>query len=328
VTVASAPAAVDVAPPRDEADEAAVEAPAVLRVIWGDPPHTAEHLALWSLRRFGPRAESAVAKLRSREPESDHDELERLVVQRQTRVATTEGAFVGGPFIVLIPVAFCAALLAQAQMVFELAAVAGHDPTDELRAAELLVLLGAYSSTEEAAAGLAEVPSDSGSRTGSRVPRLDAVKRLAYLIQILGPPDQKRSAFRETIGWIGIGFLFLVGLALPLVWVPYMAYSTHRATRRMAVRAVRFYSSDDAGRERAVAAADGAVAIGGTVAFARVVLMVVFPIIVGLVALLTGFSFAGGRWLTATLFLLVLSALATLGWLAYRRRRLQKGSSG
>jgi hypothetical protein len=319
----------DIAPPRGEADDVSLEAPGVLRVIWADPQHTAEHLALWSLKRFGPHAESAVDTFRSRQPPPDREELEQLVVDRQARVAATEGAFVGGPFIILIPVAFCAALLAQGQMVFELAAVAGRDPTDEQRAAELLVLLGAYPTTEEAAAGLAKVPRDIGSREGSRLPagtRIDAVRRLAYLIEILGPPDQWRGRFRETIGWIGIGFLFLIGLVLPLVWVPYMAFSMNRSTRRVAVRARKFYSPDGAGPS-AVATSGGGVVVGGVVAFARMVLMVVFPIVVGLVALLTGFSFAGGSWLTAGFFLLAVSALATLCWLGYRRWRLRKGSS-
>jgi len=45
--------------------EAAVyEAPAVLRLLWADPQYMPEHLAIWSLKYFGPRAESAVAKLR------------------------------------------------------------------------------------------------------------------------------------------------------------------------------------------------------------------------------------------------------------------------
>jgi hypothetical protein len=44
--------------------------------------------------------------------------LEAAVVEHQTP-STTEGAFVGGPFIGLLPVAFCAAMLAQAQMELE-----------------------------------------------------------------------------------------------------------------------------------------------------------------------------------------------------------------
>jgi hypothetical protein len=318
----------DVTPSREAGHDAIADAPAVLRMVWADPEHTAEHLALWTLRRFGPRAESSVARLRARRPEPGRDELERLVVERQTRVATTEGAFVGGPFIVLIPVAFCASLLAQGQMVFELAAVAGRDPNNELRAAELLLLLGAYPTTEEAGAALAKVPRDTGSREGPRLPagrRIDAVRRLAYLIELLGPADQKRSVFRETIGWIGIGFLFLIGLALPLVWVPYMAFSMHRSTARMAVRARRYYSPTDAGQPVVVASDAGFIAGGGLIAFARMALMVVFPILVAVVGLLTGFSFAGGRWLTSAVLLLAVSALATLCWLGYRRWQLRKG---
>jgi hypothetical protein len=45
--------------------------------------------------------------------------LEAAVIEHQTRVSTTEGAFVRGPFIVLLAVAFCGAMLAHAQMELE-----------------------------------------------------------------------------------------------------------------------------------------------------------------------------------------------------------------
>jgi len=32
---------------------AVYEAPAVLRLLWADPQYMPEHLALWSLKRFG-----------------------------------------------------------------------------------------------------------------------------------------------------------------------------------------------------------------------------------------------------------------------------------
>jgi hypothetical protein len=142
------------------------EAPAVLRIIWADPQHMAEHIALWSLARFGPRADAALETLRNKKPDADRDELEGLVVQKQTRVAMTEGAFVGGPFIVFVPIAFCAALLAQAQMVYELASVFGHEPNDRTRAAELLVLLGAYESTHDATIAIAKITREPGRRDG------------------------------------------------------------------------------------------------------------------------------------------------------------------
>jgi hypothetical protein len=308
-------------PPGDDV----FEAPAVLRIVWADPQHMAEHIAVWSLARFGPRADAAVKNFRSNRPDADRDELERLVIERQTHVATAEGAFVGGPFLVLIPFAFCAALLAQAQMVYELAAVAGHEPNDRMRAAELLVLLGAYESTDEATNALAQMTRDPRSREGKRLPRgtrWEMVKRMAYLLGLLGTGDDTRSRLRVALGWTGVGVLCLVGLVLPLVWVPYMAYSMRRSTVRLGNRARTYYvgHTGDAGvtvRRREV------VRVGGTAALARTVFFVVLPIGAAVVALLTNSSFAGGRWTGSGLLLLVVSALVTLGWFGLRwwRRR-------
>ena len=308
------------------ADDTLFEAPSVLRILWADPQHMAEHLADWSLARFGPRAGPAVERLRSGK-DVPREELERAVVERQTRVSMTVGAFIGGPFVVLIPFAFCAALLAQAQMVFELAAVAGRDPTEQERAAELLVLLGAYPSTDAARAALAALPRDTHG-AGKRLPagtRIDMVKRMMYLLEVLGPSDQKRSSFRETIGWVGVAVLVLVGLVLPLVWVPYMAYSSRRYALKMGRRARRFYATE--GASAVVMDADAApdeIQVGGAVAFARMAILIVFPVLVALVGLLTGFSFAGGSWLSAIIVLLVLSALATLGWVGFRWWRYRR----
>src|SRR6478736_599740 len=155
--------------PRSHA--AVYEAPAVLRLLWADPQYMPEHLAVWSLKYFGPRAESAVARLRESHPGADLGELEAAVIKHQTRVSMTEGAFVGGPFIVLLPVAFCAAMLAQAQMTLELAALAGYAPDDEMRAADLLVIQGAYGSTTEASTALAKLTRDPTRREGKRLPR-------------------------------------------------------------------------------------------------------------------------------------------------------------
>jgi hypothetical protein len=310
-----------------QSDEAVFEAPAVLRIVWADPQHMAEHLALWSLARFGPRADAAVEKLRGELSTAERDELDRRVIERQTRVAMSEGAFVGGPFIVLIPVAFCAALLAQAQMVFELAAVAGHEPNDRMRAADLLVLLGAYPSTDEASEALASLVRKPAGDSKKLHPgtRWDMVRRMAYLLGVFGI-DDRRSRFRVAIGWVGIGVIVLVGLVLPLVWVPYMAYSTRRSTLRLGERARRYYAAEQGEAGVTVRRRDVA-RVGGTAALARTAFFVVIPIIAALVALLTDFSFAGGRWDSAGLVLLAVSALATLGWIGYRwwRHRRRTG---
>jgi hypothetical protein len=312
------------------ADNAVFEAPAVLRIVWADPQHMAEQIAVWSLARFGPRADASVEKLRGRNPDADRNELEERVIERQTRVAMTEGAFVGGPFIVLVPVAFCAALLAQAQMVFELAAVAGYEPNDQMRAADLLVLLGAYESPDDATAALAAMSRAPNRRNGKKLPRgtrWAMVKRMAYLLGVLGTAYEKRSRLRIALGWGGIGVLFVVGIALPLVWVPYMAYSSRRSTLELGERAREYYAAAQPGEAGIIVRRRRAVRAGGTAALARTVLFVVLPIAAAFGALLTDVSFAGGRWAGAGLVLLVASALATLGWLGYGRWRHAKRRS-
>jgi hypothetical protein len=315
-------------------EDAVFEAPAVLRLLWADPQYMPEHLALWSLKHFGPRASAAVEKLRSSHPGSGPDELEAMVVERQTRVSMTEGAFVGGPFIILIPVAFCAALLAQAQMALELAAINGYAPTDQMRAADLLVIQGAYDSTNEAGAALAKVTRDPKQRQGKRLPRgtrISMVKRMAYMLGVLGSSDEKPSLVRSVLQYGLLGVVFLVGLVLPLVWVPYMGWAFRKSGLQMGARATEFYA------ERRTAEAGVTVRKAPTVRIAmsagviRMVLLIALPVVVAVIALSTGADIGTGRWVSAGILLIAVSGLATLAWFAYRwwrrRRRPASGSA-
>ncbi|MFI1165043.1 hypothetical protein ACH4UM_15855 [Streptomyces sp. NPDC020801] len=112
----------------------------LLREVLADPPHLPETLALFAVRRMGPRAKRAAESL----PRGEPVELRARLVARGRRNTVSQGAFVGGPFLVLVPVAFCAALLSQARLALDLAALDGRDPTGSERAAELLVLQGVY----------------------------------------------------------------------------------------------------------------------------------------------------------------------------------------
>jgi hypothetical protein len=65
-------------------EEAGVyEAPAVLRLLWADPQYMPEHLALWSLEHFGPRACSALERLGRSYPKAGPGELQAAVIERQ-----------------------------------------------------------------------------------------------------------------------------------------------------------------------------------------------------------------------------------------------------
>ncbi len=292
----------------------------------------AEHLALWSLKYFGPRAGRAADKLHAEHPDAPVEDLERRVIEHQTRVCMTEGAFVGGPFIVLIPVAFCAALLAQAQMAFELAAVHGYSATDQMRAADLLVIQEAYTSTDEAGAALAKVTRESTER--KRLPpgtRWNMLKRMAYLLGLIGSTDPDQSRLHGIFNVAVLIVTFLAGLILPLVWVPYMAISMRRSSLRMGKKAMAFYDAE--GTQEAgvtVTRARPAVSVGISAGLIRMVILIVIPIIVAVVALLTGTTVGTGKWLTAFFALLVFSALLTLAWLAYRwvRYRRARAAAG
>jgi hypothetical protein len=302
------------------------EAPALLRILWADPQHTAEHLALWSVKRFAGRATAAVEKIQRSQRAAEPDVMQRIVVERQTRVSMTEGAVVGGPFIVLIPVAFCAALLAQAQMVLELAALAGHAPGDEMRAADLLVLQRAYPSQERAQAALGGVRRDLDRRRDAKLPRGTrwlTVKRMALLLGVLGSEEQRPSLIRTVLQWIFLVLVFVIGLVLPLIWVPYMAVAMRRSSLDIGNRGARFYAlprNSNAGAD-VHAAPTVHVPIFGTVL--RSLFLIVMPIAVAGIALAFGVRLGSGKWLTAGLLFIVVSAVITAAWLGYRwwRRR-------
>jgi hypothetical protein len=305
-------------------DAAVYEAPAVLRLLWADPQYMPEHLALWSLKRFGPRASSAVEKLRVSHPGADQAELEAAVIQHQTRVSMTEGAFVGGPFIVLLPVAFCAALLAQAQMALELAVLAGYAPDDEMRAADLLVIQGAYASTAEASAALARL-TRGPSREGKRLPRgtrISMVKRMAYMLGVLGSSgEEKPSRLRSALQMVSVGAVFLVGLVLPLVWVPYMALAFRKSGLRMGAQASAFYA-ERRSEEAGVTVRNAPTArIAMSAGLIRMILLIAVPVVVAVIALATGADIGSGKWVSAGIFLIVVSGLVTLAWYCYRRWR-------
>jgi hypothetical protein len=67
-------------------DAAVYEAPAVRRPLRVDPQYMPEHLAVWSLKYFGPRAKSAVARLRESHPGAELRQLESAVIVHQTVV--------------------------------------------------------------------------------------------------------------------------------------------------------------------------------------------------------------------------------------------------
>ncbi|MDQ7910755.1 hypothetical protein RB614_40310 [Phytohabitans sp. ZYX-F-186] len=113
-------------------------------------------MALAAVRAIGPQARDWAALTRATYPAATADGLARLATRRFVRMAGAGGA-VSAAFGLLTPVAeLTATAWAQAALVLHLAAAYEHDPLDDERAVDLLVLLGVHASAEAARAALAE----------------------------------------------------------------------------------------------------------------------------------------------------------------------------
>ncbi|MFE5487354.1 hypothetical protein [Streptomyces sp. NPDC056527] len=266
---------------------------------------------------MGARAGRRVERLRREHPQATPAELRAMVAERGRRAVTAEGSFVGGPFILLIPFAFCGALLLQARTILELAGLDGRDTTDPERAAELLVLQGVYEDTDAARAGLLarRTPVDSARPRPGRFAALRyLVMRMARLLGILVPDDVGRSRLARIGQWVLVGAVFLIGLVAPLVWMPYMGVSYYRATTRLTDRATLFYvGSRDTRTERPARLRPEMVAAG-----LRALASILVPVVSVAVVLLTDLKLGGAHWPLIAL-LLILSPVVVGGLWLWRR---------
>ncbi|GAB7029208.1 hypothetical protein AB0G35_12650 [Streptomyces sp. NPDC021749] len=305
-------------------DSATVQAQALLPMIWADPQHMPEQLAFFAVRRFGPRAAAAMARRKQRKPEAGDDELAADVIAHGTRMTIADGAVLGGPFVVLMPLSFVAALLAQAQMLLELAALAGHDPTSERRVADLLVLQDVYPSTEAAEAALPDVPRHPPGGHG-RLPRRTRWSLLVRMAAILGITGggEKPSKLQRVVSTAVIGALFLVGMVLPLIWVPALAWIYRQNSSRLGAKAVQYYTPGATGdRVRHRRGLTRVPRAAGIAAILRFLALTVVPFLAAAAVLLAGIRVVGGFWGTALLVLFAVSLLAAGAWFVWHRSRL------
>ncbi|MFJ6939840.1 hypothetical protein [Streptomyces sp. NPDC101132] len=308
----------------------------LLRAVLADPGHLPEILASFASRRLGSAAARTVAKVRADHPDAGAEELRGMVASRGRRIVVTEGSFVGGPFIVVIPFAFCAALLAQLRMCLELGALAGRPATSPDRTAELLVIQGVYPDIPAARAALEKLAArtdrdgDLSPPPGPRPSRVAAlwslVKRMAYLLGLLGPEEDTSRLIVKIGRWVLVGLVFLVGMVAPLVWIPYLGWSYHRSTGELAARTVAFYgAATPAEAAEAVAEVHPTAADPGMVAAAlRTLSSLLVP--VGAVILVFVAAVDDSRWPLAAVTVTVLSLAVGAIWYVRHRMRHRRPS--
>lgn len=282
-----------------------------MRAARAQPGRLPELLADFATRRLGHGAGRTVERMRAQHPDEPPDLLRARIVTRGSRAATSEGAFVGGPFLLFVPVAFCAALLSQARMMLELAALEGRDPSDPERTAELLVLQGVYESTDAARAGLAAPHAPPAKRPGRVGALWELVMRMARLLGLITPSDGASTLLVRLGQWALVGAVFLVGLVAPLVWLPYLAVSYNRGTARVADRATLFYAGARLPRR------SGRLSPALLVATLRAVLSLLVPIVALVLVSSTDTRIADRQWPVLGIVLFA-SSMAVGGWWVWR----------
>lgn len=282
-----------------------------------------ERMAVFAVEFLGPSAARWTAQRRSAMSEyaADSAALAHQVVRRGVRSSVAEGSFLGGPFMALLPIAFCGALLAQLRMVLELAALSGRDPEDEAVVADLLVIQGVYPTVAGAQAALGEarpVAEGGGSEDGW----WSTVRRQAYLLGLVTPQDRPRGKVRRAAVWAGTIALVLIGFAVPFVWVPVCAEMYRRATTQLAATASRHFAQHGGtevlpptgpARQRSV------VRPGFLLVTVRALLACLVPAVIVVVVLAADLRIADAHWSTVLLAIFSVAAIAALVW--YVRRR-------
>jgi hypothetical protein len=225
------------APPVDivaPTTEAAANPPARRTEAWAklvaDPGHAPELLALAAVQTIGPRAKDWAHRHRDTYPNATDAGLARLATKQFTRFGTVAGVFgaVAGSYA---PIALLgSSALAHAELVLHLAAAYGLDPTDERRAAELLVLTRVHPTTADAETAL----------TAARQPAYDdgGITGAAWRFG--------RMAAIQAGGWAA---LRVVNRLFPGASLLVATTVSRNAVAALGTRATRFYSqsSQDAG---------------------------------------------------------------------------------
>jgi hypothetical protein len=294
----------------------------LLRLVLKDPKHLPENLATFSLNMLGPGIPGYVAELRRQNPDADTPELERLIALQGVRETSREGGFVGGPFLYLIPVAFCAALLAQIKMLLRVAALSGRDPQEPERASEILVILGVYPEVDKAAEALRKLPkapAHAGKKRFFGTAMVDVIVRMAKLLGLVTPGEVNPVSWLIHLGrWVLLILALIVGLAVPLIWLPYLYMSYYRGTVDLAERVSIFYS----GPANALHLPRKYSDVPGLVtAFLRAAISLALTVgcIVALHAL--GIRLDGQEWPASLLLIVILSSATGLWWYVRARRR-------
>ena len=211
--------------------------PSLLTLLRHDPAHVDELALLWALPRVGPGVADWHARAVAKAPAGREQHWEKQTIRSATGNARWGGFIVGSSFYVGMVPALAMIYCEQLGAMLRVAAIHGRDPTDPVRAAEILVLQGRYPTVAQAAAALrAAASADHAHR-----PRMTRTERLGALLHAVPPMIGLQLRRMRNPLDILLGAAEVASLFLPVISIPAWIYANSRATRRLGKAAVAFY---------------------------------------------------------------------------------------
>ena len=197
---------------------------ALLDRVRADPVRAPEHLALAAAEVHGPAAQRWAGSHAGEPP----GELARMAKRRHAQLSRYGGAITGlGGWMTILP-DLAGLAWVQSRMVFFIAAAHGHDPTDPMRPAELLMLQELYDDPRDAREAL--------DGTGRRVATALVTRRLT------GRRGKDRAKVRGLAQMAGKRMgTRLGGRMIPGFAALFNAVVNERDTRALADRAIDYY---------------------------------------------------------------------------------------
>ncbi|XVV12628.1 hypothetical protein ACQP2X_48950 [Actinoplanes sp. CA-131856] len=186
-----------------------------------DPARAPELLAIAAVQTLGPRAQEWATRTREAYPTAGTDALVRLATRQFTRFGSLTG-LVGAVAGAYAPVALLgAAAFTDAELSLHIAAAYGLDPTDEERAADLLVIGRVHATKGDAIDALAE----------ARRPAYDSKEPLWRLAGLVAA---------QSAAWVAVK---VVNRRFPGTSLLAALLSTTASAQATAARAAKYYKS-------------------------------------------------------------------------------------
>ncbi len=201
------------------------------------PTSAPEIAVLHAVPQLAPHVQYWWSKKRRSAAADDPKRTARRVLRRSTSVARRGGLITGSSFYVGMVPAMAMLYCEQLVVVLRIGAVYGRDPSDPMRAAEILVIQGRYPTLEQAASALDRALGPADARSPGAGTALRGVQQLPSMIGL----QLRKVNWRNPLDVLVAG-AEVASYLVPIISLPVWAYASARAMRRVGRSAIDFYS--------------------------------------------------------------------------------------